>query len=225
MYMHWLNINFKKVILTDCSFKILIHIIPARAPIGVKNAPILLPIIVAKITPLLLAEKLRIEPNKTLIGILLSKFADKVESEVQRQLALLPREAIATRALDNSRTVVLESVDEQVAFINLYAPEHLIILCREPWEIANRITAAGSVFVGAYSPESAGDYASGTNHTLPTSGYAKAYSGVNLDSYTKKITFQEITQDGLNQLGNTIEIMAENEQLMAHKYAVTIRKQ
>ena len=109
-------------------------------------------------------------------------FAERAEAEVQRQLALLPRAAIASQALDNSRVVVLESRDEQIEFINYYAPEHLIILCADAWGVANRITASGSVFVGAYSPESAGDYASGTNHTLPTSGWAKAYSGVNLDS-------------------------------------------
>lgn len=163
-------------------------------------------------------------PDSQAILVCSSKeFADKVESEVQRQLALLPREAIATRALDNSRTVVLESVDEQVAFINLYAPEHLIILCREPWEIANRITAAGSVFVGAYSPESAGDYASGTNHTLPTSGWATAYNGVNLDSYMRKITYQELSREGLMRLANTIITMAEGEGLDAHAAAVKVR--
>ena len=163
-------------------------------------------------------------PDSQAILVCSSKeFADKVESEVQRQLALLPREAIATRALDNSRTVVLESVDEQIAFINLYAPEHLIILCREPWEIANRITAAGSVFVGAYSPESAGDYASGTNHTLPTSGWATAYSGVNLDSYMRKITYQELSREGLMGLANTIITMAEGEGLDAHAAAVKVR--
>ena len=150
-------------------------------------------------------------------------FAQKVESEVQRQLALLPREAIAIKALDNSRTVVLESRNEQIEFINLYAPEHLIILCEEPWSVANRITAAGSVFVGAYSPESAGDYASGTNHTLPTSGWATAYSGVNLDSYMRKITYQELSREGLMSLANTIVTMAEGEGLDAHAAAVKVR--
>lgn len=150
-------------------------------------------------------------------------FAQKVESEVQRQLALLPREAIAVKALDNSRTVVLESRDEQIEFINLYASEHLIILCEEPWSVANRITAAGSVFVGAYSPESAGDYASGTNHTLPTSGWATAYSGVNLDSYMRKITYQELSREGLMSLADTIVTMAEGEGLDAHAAAVKVR--
>ena len=150
-------------------------------------------------------------------------FAQKVASEVQRQLALLPREAIAVKALDNSRTVVLENRDEQIEFINLYAPEHLIILCEEPWSVANRITAAGSVFVGAYSPESAGDYASGTNHTLPTSGWATAYSGVNLDSYMRKITYQELSREGLMSLAGTIVTMAEGEGLDAHAAAVKVR--
>jgi histidinol dehydrogenase len=116
-------------------------------------------------------------------------------------------------------------MDDVVAMSNEYAPEHLIIMCKDYATVAEQITNAGSVFMGYYTPESAGDYASGTNHTLPTSGYAKAYSGVNLDSYLKKITFQEITHDGLQKLGDTIEIMAENEQLMAHKYAVSIRRQ
>lgn len=152
-----------------------------------------------------------------------SEFAARVESEVQRQLALLPRAAIASQALDNSRIVVLESRDEQIAFINYYAPEHLIILCADAWSVANRITASGSVFVGAYSPESAGDYASGTNHTLPTSGWAKAYSGVNLDSYMRKITYQELTQEGLSTLAKTIVTMAEAEGLDAHAAAVKVR--
>ncbi len=110
-----------------------------------------------------------------------------------------------------------------VAFANTYAPEHLIIAMQEPWSVAERITAAGSVFVGAYSPESAGDYASGTNHTLPTNGYAKAYSGVSLDSFIKKITFQQLSEEGLLQIGQAIEVMAETEQLYAHKNAVTLR--
>ncbi|MBE6208985.1 MAG: histidinol dehydrogenase [Rikenellaceae bacterium] len=150
-------------------------------------------------------------------------FAERAEAEVQRQLALLPRAAIASQALDNSRIVVLESRDEQIEFINYYAPEHLIILCADAWSVANRITASGSVFVGAYSPESAGDYASGTNHTLPTSGWAKAYSGVNLDSYMRKITYQELTREGLSALATTIVTMAEGEGLDAHAAAVKVR--
>ena len=152
-------------------------------------------------------------------------FAERTEAEVARQVALLPREAIATQALDNSRMIVLEERDQQIEFINLYAPEHLIILCDEPWSIADRITASGSVFVGAYSPESAGDYASGTNHTLPTSGWATAYSGVNLDSYMRKITYQELSQEGLSALSTTITTMAEAEGLDAHAAAVRVRIQ
>lgn len=152
-------------------------------------------------------------------------FAERTEAEVARQVALLPREAIAAQALDNSRMIVLEERDQQIEFINLYAPEHLIILCDEPWSIADRITASGSVFVGAYSPESAGDYASGTNHTLPTSGWATAYSGVNLDSYMRKITYQELSQEGLSALSTTITTMAEAEGLDAHAAAVRVRIQ
>ena len=110
-----------------------------------------------------------------------------------------------------------------VDFANEYAAEHLIISMSDAWAIADRITAAGSIFVGHYSPESAGDYASGTNHTLPTSGYAHAYSGVNLDSFCKKVTFQRLSKDGLQSIGQAIELMAENEDLMAHKLAVSVR--
>lgn len=154
-----------------------------------------------------------------------SQLANDIQIEVEKQVAMAPRKEYIQCSLQHSKIFVLDSIEDAVAMSNQYAPEHLIIMCKDYQAVAEQITNAGSVFMGYYTPESAGDYASGTNHTLPTSGYAKAYSGVNLDSYTKKITFQEITQDGLNQLGNTIEIMAENEQLMAHKYAVTIRKQ
>ena len=150
-------------------------------------------------------------------------FAEQVVREVERQLAELPRRDIATRALDNSRIVVMDSEDDLIAFSNAYGPEHLIISMENPWEIAERITAAGSVFIGNYTPESAGDYASGTNHTLPTYGWAHAYSGVNLDSFLRKITYQEITTDGLRGIGNVIETMAGAEGLDAHKNAVTIR--
>ena len=108
-------------------------------------------------------------------------------------------------------------------FSNVYAPEHLIINHAEAWTLAGKVKNAGSVFVGAYSPESAGDYASGTNHTLPTSGYARTYSGVNLDSFTKKITFQELTPEGVRSIGRAVEVMAENEDLFAHKIAMTLR--
>lgn len=151
--------------------------------------------------------------------------ASAIEKEVEKQVAMAPRKDYIQCSLEHSKIFVLDSMHDVIEMSNAYAPEHLIIMCKDyPW-VAEQITNAGSVFMGYYTPESAGDYASGTNHTLPTSGYAKAYSGVNLDSYLKKITFQEITQDGLRQLGDTIEIMAENEQLMAHKYAVSVRRQ
>jgi len=149
--------------------------------------------------------------------------AEKAIHEIEVQLKALPRKEIAGKALANSRIIVLQTDDEIVAFTNRYAPEHLIIETRNCYEIAGRIVNAGSVFLGHYTPESAGDYASGTNHTLPTNGYARAYSGVNLDSFVKKITFQEISKEGILNLGNTIRIMAEHEALHAHKNAVTLR--
>ena len=148
---------------------------------------------------------------------------DKVESEVGRQLALLPRQDIAASALEHSRLVLLENNDQIIEMTNRYAPEHLIIQTSDYMELAGRVVNAGSVFLGPYSPESAGDYASGTNHTLPTSGYAKAYSGVNIDSFMRKITFQELSEKGLQALGPVIETMAAAETLDAHKNAVTIR--
>jgi histidinol dehydrogenase len=151
------------------------------------------------------------------------RFLDEVEAEVNKQIEALPRKEIAQKALDNSRLIVLNTVDEMVQMCNQYAPEHLIIAMRDDELVANKILNAGSVFLGNYSPESAGDYASGTNHTLPTHGYANAFSGVNMDSYMKKITYQKISAFGLSKLGPSIEIMAEAEQLMAHKNAVTIR--
>lgn len=142
---------------------------------------------------------------------------------IQRQLSELSRKEITEKALQCSRIVVLKNEQEVIDFTNLYAPEHLIIQTANYTQIADQIENAGSVFMGPYTPESAGDYASGTNHTLPTNGYAKAYSGVNLDSFIKKITFQEITAEGIKNLGETIQIMAGNEQLDAHRNAVTIR--
>jgi histidinol dehydrogenase len=151
------------------------------------------------------------------------KLAEDVSREIARQLELLPRKAIAEKALLNSRVIILKNQKEMIELTNRYAPEHLIIETEDYPEIAEKITNAGSVFLGHYTPESAGDYASGTNHTLPTNGYAKAYSGVNLDSFLKKITFQEISKEGLERLAPTIQIMAENEQLDAHKNAVSLR--
>ncbi|MDR2810605.1 MAG: histidinol dehydrogenase [Tannerellaceae bacterium] len=142
---------------------------------------------------------------------------------VEEQLRLLPRKEITAKALLNSRIVVLRNRREAVDFTNLYAPEHLIIQTEDYASLADEIVNAGSVFLGAYTPESAGDYASGTNHTLPTNGYARAYSGVNVDSFVRKITFQEITPAGMKHLGETIRIMAEGEQLDAHRNAVTVR--
>lgn len=148
---------------------------------------------------------------------------EQVESEVQRQLALLPRCEIAAKSLANSKLILVKDMDEAIALTNEYAPEHLIIETKDYMEQAARIVNAGSVFLGSLSPESAGDYASGTNHTLPTNGYAKAYSGVSLDSFIRKITFQEITREGIQVIGPAIEVMAANEQLDAHKNAVTVR--
>ena len=135
----------------------------------------------------------------------------------------LPRKEITEKALAHSRIILLKNQEEVMAFTNRYAPEHLIIQTQNYAELAAQVENAGSVFLGPYTPESAGDYASGTNHTLPTNGYAKAYSGVNLDSFIKKITFQEITREGIQSLGPTIQTMAAGEQLDAHKQAVTIR--
>jgi len=151
------------------------------------------------------------------------EFAEQVNAEIVRQLALLPRADIATRSLENSRIVVFDDIDTMVAFANDYASEHLIIAMDDAWAVANRITAAGSIFVGHYSPESAGDYASGTNHTLPTMGLASAYSGIGLDSFMHAITYQELTQEGLNSLSSTIIRMAEAEGLDAHANAVKVR--
>lgn len=152
-----------------------------------------------------------------------AKVLKEVEYEVQRQLALLPRWEIAQKALEHSKLILLETMEEAVAFSNAYAPEHLIIQTAHYLEVAEQVTQAGSVFLGAYTPESAGDYASGTNHTLPTNGYAKAYSGVNLDSFIRKITFQEVTPEGICLIGPAIEVMAKNEELQSHKEAVTVR--
>lgn len=142
---------------------------------------------------------------------------------IQEQLSKLSRKEITEKALEHSRIIVLKDELEVIDFTNAYAPEHLIIQTANYSHIAGQIENAGSVFMGPYTPESAGDYASGTNHTLPTNGYAKAYSGVNLDSFIKKITFQEITAEGIKNLGGTIQIMAAGEQLDAHRNAVTIR--
>jgi histidinol dehydrogenase len=150
-------------------------------------------------------------------------YLNLVHFAIDQQLQGLPRKEIAQKALANSKLILVKDLSEAIALSNFYAPEHLILQTKNAEELAEDVTNAGSVFIGHYSPESAGDYASGTNHTLPTNGFAKAYSGVSLDSFVKKITFQKISKEGLQNLGNTIEIMAEHEELMAHKNAVSIR--
>ena len=149
--------------------------------------------------------------------------AEKVADETERLLDALPRRDLIRRSLSHSRIIVLANEDEMMDFANEYAPEHLIINHKEADRLAKRVENAGSVFLGAYACESAGDYASGTNHTLPTSGYAHAYSGVNLDSFMKKITFQTLSEEGIANLGPVIETLAENEELLAHKLAATVR--
>lgn len=143
--------------------------------------------------------------------------------EINAQLEVLPRKELAAKALENSRGILLNSIEECVTFSNIYAPEHLIFACETAENYIGKIINAGSVFLGNYSCESAGDYASGTNHTLPTNGYAKNYSGVSFDSFIKKITFQKLTAQGIQNIGPAIELMAEAEELFAHKNAVTLR--
>ncbi len=147
----------------------------------------------------------------------------QVQNELQRQLALLPRQEIARKALENSNLVLVATSEEMIELANAYAPEHLIIQTKDYMLMADKVVNAGSVFLGPYACESAGDYASGTNHTLPTHGHARAYSGVNLDSYCRKITFQHITPDGIRHIGPAVASMAQAEQLEAHRQAMTIR--
>ncbi len=147
----------------------------------------------------------------------------EIQAEVARQLTLLPRKAIAEKALENSKIILIKDMEQAIELVNDYAAEHLIITCIDDELIAEKIINAGSVFLGSYSPESVGDYASGTNHTLPTNGFAKAYSGVSLDSFVKKVTFQKLTQQGLQNIAATVETMAEAEGLQAHANAVSIR--
>ena len=147
----------------------------------------------------------------------------EVEEEIDKQLKNLPRRELTEKTLLNSKIILVQSIEEGMSMINSYAPEHLIVEVKNYHEVAKLVVNAGSVFLGSYTPESAGDYASGTNHTLPTNGHARAYSGVSLDSFVRKTTFQEITQEGLQKLGPTIEVLAQNELLDAHKNAVTLR--
>jgi len=148
---------------------------------------------------------------------------DKILKEMEQQLQALPRKEIAEKALGNSKAILLENLNECIEFSNNYAPEHLILAVNMARNLVSQITKAGSVFLGNYSCESAGDYASGTNHTLPTNGYARSYSGVSLDSFVTKITFQELSKEGIRNIGPAIELMAEAEQLFAHKNAVSLR--
>ena len=151
------------------------------------------------------------------------KVIDDVQKEVSRQLDLLPRKEIAQKTLENSQLVLVSSIREAIDLSNAYAPEHLIIQTEDYEKVAQKVINAGSVFLGKYACESAGDYASGTNHTLPTHGYATTYSGVNLDSYCRKVTFQHLTEEGICSIGHAVELMAEAEQLNAHKNAMTVR--
>lgn len=152
-----------------------------------------------------------------------SELANAVQREIDKQVAQLPREAFALKALANSRAIIASNMEEAISLVNEYAAEHLIIACEEEEKIAAEVINAGSVFLGHYSPESAGDYASGTNHTLPTNGFARAYSGVSVDSFVKKITYQQLTKEGLQGLSDTVVRMAMAEGLEAHANAVKIR--
>ncbi len=163
------------------------------------------------------------EDSQVILVMLYAKLIDNVKNEIEKQLKQLPRKGIAEKALVHSRIISFNDADTALAFVNEYAPEHLIINTRNADEIAGRITNAGSVFLGNYSPEAIGDYASGTNHTLPTNGYAKAYAGVSLESFMKHITFQQLTAEGLSKLGPAVERMAEAEQLEGHRQAISVR--
>jgi histidinol dehydrogenase len=149
--------------------------------------------------------------------------AVQVKAEIERLKAMLSRSELVEKSLSHSRLIVFDSIDKMIDFANEYAPEHLIISMNDAWQVADRIVNAGSVFIGNYSPESVGDYASGTNHTLPTSGWARSYSGVNIDSFIRKITYQELSQNGLSALAPVVTTMAVAEGLDAHALAVTIR--
>jgi len=154
-----------------------------------------------------------------------SLLIDAVIKEIDKQIAELPRKNIAIKALENSKCILVKNEMEAIDLLNEYAPEHLILSCSNADDLAQKIINAGSVFLGHYSPESVGDYASGTNHTLPTNGYARSYSGVSVDSFVKKITFQKLSEEGLKNIGTTVELMAEAEGLQAHANAVRVRRQ
>ena len=150
-------------------------------------------------------------------------FAEKVSVEVKTQLEVLPRKDLAEISISNSKSIVVNDFETALELIDTYGPEHFIVATKNDDFFVENISNAGSVFIGNYTPESAGDYASGTNHTLPTNGFSKAYSGVNLDSFQKSMTFQKISKEGIQNIGNAIELMAEAEGLQAHKNAVTLR--
>ena len=154
-----------------------------------------------------------------------SLLIDSVIKEIDKQITELPRKNIALQALENSKCILVKNEMEAIDLLNEYAPEHLILSCSNADDLAQKITNAGSVFLGHYSPESVGDYASGTNHTLPTNGYAKSYSGISVDSFVKKITFQKLSEEGLKNIANTVELMAEAEGLRGHARAVKVRRQ
>jgi len=152
-----------------------------------------------------------------------NELVEEVQKEIEIQLNLLPRKDLAKMALENSKGIVLSNTEDAIAMINEYAPEHLILSINNAAQVAEKIINAGSIFIGNFSPESAGDYASGTNHTLPTNGFAKAYSGVSMDSFVKKITFQQLTERGLENIAPTVIEMAAAEGLQAHSKAVSLR--
>ena len=163
------------------------------------------------------------EDSQVILVVSRASVIDPIQKEIERQISQLPRKTIAERALVNSRVILLENEKDAIAFVNEYAPEHLIINTKNTEGISAEIINAGSVFLGNYSPEAIGDYASGTNHTLPTNGYAKAFAGVALESFMKYITYQRLTKEGIISLGPAVEQMAEAEQLMGHKMAVRVR--
>jgi histidinol dehydrogenase len=163
------------------------------------------------------------EDSQVILVVNDASLIDPVQQAIAKQIEALPRKAIAERALLNSRVILLENTADAISFVNEYAPEHLIINTRNNEDIAAGIINAGSIFLGNYSPEAIGDYASGTNHTLPTNGYAKAFAGVALESFMKYITYQRLTEQGIRALGPAVELMAEAEHLIGHKMAVKIR--
>lgn len=165
------------------------------------------------------------EDSQVVLVAFEADFINNVQTEINKQLANLPRQAIAKKSLKNSVSIIAKSREEAIEIINEYAPEHLIIAVKNALDFTDEIINAGSIFIGNYTPEAVGDYASGTNHTLPTNGFATAFSGVSVDAFVKKITYQEITKIGIQNIGKTVELMAEAEELMGHKNAVTIRLQ